>query len=53
MQDDGNFVVYTDHAKPVWQSGVHGSQYKGSKLILEDTGKLVILKGEKDIVWSN
>lgn len=53
MQDDGNFVVYTDHAKPVWQSGVYGSQYKGSKLFLEDTGKLVIRKGEEDIVWSN
>lgn len=52
MQDDGNLVVYTDDSKPIWSSGVYGSQYKGSKLVVEDNGDLVIYHQNQKI-WSN
>lgn len=52
MQDDGNFVVYTDYSKPIWSSGVYGSQYKGSKLFVQDNGDLTIYHQDKKI-WSN
>ncbi|WP_254564068.1 hypothetical protein [Oscillatoria sp. HE19RPO] len=53
MQDDGNFVVYTDHAKPIWSSGVYGSQYKGSKLFLKNDGNLVIYDTSKNPIWQS
>lgn len=51
MQDDGNFVVYENHAQPVWSSDVYEPQYKGSQLVLEDNGKLVIYNKDKKIIW--
>lgn len=53
MQDDGNFVVYKDQAKSIWSSGVYGSQYKGSKLFLDNNGILVIYDKNQKVIWQS
>jgi hypothetical protein len=52
MQHDGHLVLYNDAGTPAWGSGVWGSQYAGSRLVVQDDGDLVIYAANGTRIWA-
>lgn len=44
MQSDGNFVTYDCHNKPTWASRTDSRKNKGSWILLQNDGNIVIYK---------
>jgi hypothetical protein len=50
MQGDGNLVVHSATATPVWASGTDGNP--GSRLVVQDDGNLVIYRPDDTPIWA-
>ena len=51
MQEDGNFVVYTENKTPRWATGTDHND--GAFLTLQDDGSLVLYSTESKPLWAS
>jgi hypothetical protein len=51
MQADGDLVIYNSDGKPTFSSATDG--FDGARLILGNTGQLVIYSGDETLLWSS
>jgi hypothetical protein len=52
LQGDGNLVIYTSAARPVWASDTAGTG-SGNHLVMQDDGNLVIYASAGKPVWAS
>ena len=53
FQNDGNLVIYDRNDYPIWSIGKYGSEYEGSKLIMQDDGNLVAYDKNGAAYWAS
>jgi|GEM_PF-3079847 len=51
QKSDGNFVVYDKDKKTVWATNRRGSQFAGSKLVVQDSGFFEIIAPNNESIY--
>lgn len=51
VQQDGNFVMYTEDDTPIWSTDTHGNEGH-NRLIMQEDGNLVLYNENEEPIWA-